>query len=317
MSFSQGLHDSPMEFEYQSPNRSAHEFFTPSKSRGSDRKSKHDDEVFSTPRRTHPQNFVFSSPESTNNSRGPASSLDTSEYYATDSDDISAPNTEVKLKKSSRASKKDIHKQRRKSIASCSSGSDIEVLYSPKAKNRKLLNRDMPYVLSGWLQLAFNLFLVAITLYIIMQLIYTVQRDVDIKVKEYSQSILQEIEQCSKNYAENRCILEDRVPAMENPCNVWEACIKRDPTVIGRAKVSAETFAEILNNFVEPISYKTMIFSTILIFGSLFLSNFAFGFLRSRTLHDFQYYSPSEPTHHPSGPWVTPRRTHSRYIKPR
>jgi hypothetical protein len=35
--------------------------------------------------------------------------------------------------------------------------------------------------------------------------------------------------------------------------------MNRDPTVVGRAKVSAETFAEIINSFIEPISYKTMV----------------------------------------------------------
>jgi hypothetical protein len=35
--------------------------------------------------------------------------------------------------------------------------------------------------------------------------------------------------------------------------------MNRDPTVVGRARVSAETFAEIINSFIEPISYKTMV----------------------------------------------------------
>jgi Di-sulfide bridge nucleocytoplasmic transport domain len=35
--------------------------------------------------------------------------------------------------------------------------------------------------------------------------------------------------------------------------------MNRDPTVVGRARVSAETFAEIVNSFIEPISYKTMV----------------------------------------------------------
>ena len=33
----------------------------------------------------------------------------------------------------------------------------------------------------------------------------------------------------------------------------------RDPTVVGRARVAAETFAEILNGFVDVISWKSMV----------------------------------------------------------
>jgi hypothetical protein len=66
---------------------------------------------------------------------------------------------------------------------------------------------------------------------------------------------------CSKEYLENRCAPNTRVPAMEKACVAWEKCMNRDPTVVGRARVSAETFAEIINSFIEPISYKTMVFS--------------------------------------------------------
>lgn len=71
--------------------------------------------------------------------------------------------------------------------------------------------------------------------------------------------IMSEISQCSKQYVENRCSPELRVPAMERACLTWETCMKRNPSVVGRAKLSAETFAEIINGFIEPISYKTMV----------------------------------------------------------
>jgi hypothetical protein len=66
---------------------------------------------------------------------------------------------------------------------------------------------------------------------------------------------------CAKNYVENRCNGEDgkRLPALEAVCNNWERCMNRDPAKIGRAKVSAQTLAEIFNGFIEPISFKTMV----------------------------------------------------------
>src|SRR5438477_162722 len=77
--------------------------------------------------------------------------------------------------------------------------------------------------------------------------------------------ILQEMAVCSKEYLENRCAPNTRVPAMEKACLAWEKCMNRDPTVVGRARVSAETFAEIVNSFIEPISYKTMVLSSTLV----------------------------------------------------
>ena len=42
-----------------------------------------------------------------------------------------------------------------------------------------------PYILMAYLQLVFNLCLIAIILYIIVQFVVTVQRDVEIKVEEH------------------------------------------------------------------------------------------------------------------------------------
>lgn len=107
--------------------------------------------------------------------------------------------------------------------------------------------------------MAFNVILISSVLYFLIQFFLTLRRDVQIKVDEQLSTILSEISQCSKQYVENRCSPELRVPAMEKACMMWEQCMKRDPSVIGRAKLSAETFAEIINGFIEPISYKTMV----------------------------------------------------------
>lgn len=143
-------------------------------------------------------------------------------------------------------------------------------------------HRDLPYIASGYLQLFFNLFLLGVLLYFLVSFIWTIQADVNKKVEEYSAEILSEMSICSKEYLENRCSPDQRVPAMQMACQAWEKCMERDPALVGRARVSAETFAEIVNSLIEPISYKTMIFCLVLVFGSLFVSNFAFGILRHR-----------------------------------
>ena len=49
---------------------------------------------------------------------------------------------------------------------------------------------DLPYVASGYVQLVFNMFLVGVALYIGFAFIRTIQRDVDLKVEEYSAGIV-------------------------------------------------------------------------------------------------------------------------------
>ena len=49
------------------------------------------------------------------------------------------------------------------------------------------------------------------------------------------------------------------VPHMFQPCGEWETCMNRDPSKIGRARIGAQLLAEIVNAFVENISWKTFV----------------------------------------------------------
>jgi hypothetical protein len=77
-------------------------------------------------------------------------------------------------------------------------------------------------------------------------------------VEDCSLDIVQEISNCAAQFKANLCG-SNPVPAMLRQCGAWETCMNRDPTVVGRAKVGAELIAEVINGFVEPISWKTLV----------------------------------------------------------
>jgi hypothetical protein len=76
-------------------------------------------------------------------------------------------------------------------------------------------------------------------------------------LKSFTADIVQEIAMCSVQHTNNLC--SNPIPAMAQQCAHWETCMNRDPTVVGRAKVGAELIAEVVNGFVEPISWKTLV----------------------------------------------------------
>ncbi|KAF8807174.1 hypothetical protein BYT27DRAFT_7189257 [Phlegmacium glaucopus] len=132
---------------------------------------------------------------------------------------------------------------------------------------------DLPYILLGYLQFFFNLTLILIFLYLFVQFIITVQRDVGYRISEYSKDIIQEISMCQTQYKNNLCDVKP-IPAMVQQCANWESCMNRDPSTVGRAKVGAELIAEVVNGFVEPISWKTLIFTlTSLSFLTVFINS--------------------------------------------
>lgn len=118
---------------------------------------------------------------------------------------------------------------------------------------------NLPHILSYYTQFLLNLFIVFFMMYLVYSFWSTIRSDVDFRSREVAAETLAEIAVCAREFRDNRCERSMRVPAMEIMCNFWEKCVNQDPTKVARAMVSANTFAEILNNFVEPITAKTMV----------------------------------------------------------
>lgn len=118
---------------------------------------------------------------------------------------------------------------------------------------------NLPNILSYYAQLGVNMFIAFLTIFGIWSFWMTVRADVD-KASEKEQALLlAEMARCAHDYVQNKCGADQRLPALGRLCESWEHCMNQDPNSIGRARVSAHTFAQIFNSFVEPISYKAMV----------------------------------------------------------
>jgi hypothetical protein len=129
----------------------------------------------------------------------------------------------------------------------------------------------LPSVLSFYLQLLVNLFLGCGFMYVLYAAWSGIMNDVNIESHKSMVEVMVEIGACAKDYNDNRCAPETRVPAMENICSNWEKCMQRDPKKVARASVTARTFAMIFNSFVEEFSYKSMVILAFLCFLFSFL----------------------------------------------
>ena len=125
---------------------------------------------------------------------------------------------------------------------------------------------NLPHILSYYAQFLLNLFFVLCMMYVFYLFFSTIRSDVDIKSRDVVSETVVEIAVCAREFKENRCDRSTRVPAMETVCDNWEKCMNRDPSQVGRARVSAETFAGILSNFIDNLSLKTMVSNFIRLF---------------------------------------------------
>ena len=135
----------------------------------------------------------------------------------------------------------------------------------------------VPLMITAYVQAIFNFLLMVGIVYAFYCFGWAVHQDIEMKAEEYRKEVASEISSCAREYETNRCDPNERIPAMQKTCEVWKNCMNQDPNVVARAKITAHTVAEILNSFIEPISYKTMIFFAMLIVVVIVGSNVGFG----------------------------------------
>lgn len=122
------------------------------------------------------------------------------------------------------------------------------------------LATDTPYILLVYLQLLFNASLVGLALYLSTNFILMMRTDINHRMAIQTAQIRQEIEHCTTEYNTNNCWpLSKRTKFLEQPCIEWERCMARNPNLLSKSKIGAETFAEVMNGFVDLISWKTMV----------------------------------------------------------
>ncbi|KAI7903514.1 Di-sulfide bridge nucleocytoplasmic transport domain-containing protein [Cokeromyces recurvatus] len=142
-----------------------------------------------------------------------------------------------------------------------------------------LKHQDILYTIIIYIQMAFNIIISSVALYIFTNIILAIKQDFRIKAEEYVNELHKEKLMCTNNYLINHCGETNRIPAIEDMCNNWAACMNKD-IVVAQAKVYAEAIAEIINSFVEPISYKTLLVFSLLTVGTFVFSNMTFNLFK-------------------------------------
>ncbi|MCJ1414155.1 hypothetical protein MMC32_000480 [Xylographa parallela] len=141
---------------------------------------------------------------------------------------------------------------------------------------------SLPFQLLTWAQLMFNIFILFLLGWIIWSFYLGIQDDVKARIREEARAIMSEAASCSSHFLNNRCNMENRVPAMEPLCENWAHCMARAPDTIGGAKITAIAFGEIYSSLIDPISTKALTFTLTVITLIWVVPNVAFLMARDK-----------------------------------
>ena len=135
--------------------------------------------------------------------------------------------------------------------------------------NEMFRDKDLPFIISRWFQMFFNLIFAFLIVYVFLQTFLAVKNDIVAETQKYYEELENEVNKCERSFTENKCHPEEgTVPALKDKCAKWRSCKERKPDKAVVAKISAKVIGEIFDNFWKPISLKAL-FMTVLTFLSV------------------------------------------------
>lgn len=140
----------------------------------------------------------------------------------------------------------------------------------------------LPYLITLWVQVILNIIIVSVALYWVWKLVSTIADDVQHKRQQQIAELFRRKVVCTRHYEENFCGTADMPDIIADKCAKWQQCMKNDPyhDIIGLSSTVAQTLADIVNSFANPLSVKALIVMLIIVAGAIAVMNFAFSLFR-------------------------------------
>ncbi|KAJ5378091.1 uncharacterized protein N7496_005500 [Penicillium cataractarum] len=161
---------------------------------------------------------------------------------------------------------------------------------------------NVPAILSWWAQLVVNLSLFSLAVWMVFSFVSEIRNEFDAVASKEMDSILHNIAECMQRYEDNKCAAGNLVPGLVPICAADRKCMDTDPTHVRRAMLSARTMAQIIDSFIEPISWKAIIIFLATIGTVAWASNWSFRSFRNNRLNQGypQHDYPPPPSYNPN-----------------
>ncbi|KAF2967582.1 hypothetical protein GQX73_g5973 [Xylaria multiplex] len=128
-----------------------------------------------------------------------------------------------------------------------------------------------PSILGYWLNFGFSLAFVSGVIWVTWGVIAGLREDFDAARTSVRNEVLDEIARCRSDYIDNKCApIDQRLPAMYQLCEQWNACMNKNPDHLKKIQLGAKNIVEILNEIVDTMSYKTLALLVMLLAIFLF-----------------------------------------------
>jgi hypothetical protein len=118
-----------------------------------------------------------------------------------------------------------------------------------------------------WLHHIMQLLLISFAIYFISTFALSFRRDLYSKASMTKETLSIKQRDCHRSFLENHCLPADkRPPALALKCEEWRECYERDlEKGFSWSRIFTSTMAEIVEGFLEQVSWRSMVFFVALV----------------------------------------------------
>lgn len=118
-----------------------------------------------------------------------------------------------------------------------------------------------------WLHHILQLLLISLAIYFISTFALSFRRDLYSKAALTKEALSVKQRDCHRSFLENHCLpAEKRPPALALKCEEWRECFERDlERGFSWSRIFTNTMAEIVEGFLEQVSWRSMVFIASLV----------------------------------------------------
>ncbi|KAF7683377.1 Nucleus export protein BRR6 [Astathelohania contejeani] len=131
-------------------------------------------------------------------------------------------------------------------------------VFSSSSKTNQSFFIDFPLIMIRYLHLLLNFIVIFLLSYILISLVLMLKNDIKYKIDNSKQVLRGIIEESRRKYMENRCDPSTRPPALRKQCMEWECMMNRNENSIEMSKIMMEVVGELVDGFIQKVSYKSV-----------------------------------------------------------
>lgn len=117
----------------------------------------------------------------------------------------------------------------------------------------------LPFLVSSYAFMSLNLLLIFILSYTVIKTFFALRNDIGIRINNEFQNLMYILEESKYKFMVNKCDITD-IPALRKECMMWKNDMARTRNDIEVMKIVMDCFGDIIDRFLERMSWKFFAF---------------------------------------------------------